>query len=77
LPIFADPVARWVYPESDQYLASFFGRLREFGGRAFEQDTARSVNDCADVALWLPPGVEPDEAALADSRATVRGGRHF
>jgi hypothetical protein len=53
------------------------GACREFGGRAFEQDMARSVNDCADVAPWLPPGVEPDEAALADGRATVRGGRHF
>jgi ribosomal protein S18 acetylase RimI-like enzyme len=68
----ADPVARWTYPDSDQYLVSFRALVRAFGGRAFEQDTARRVDDYAGVALWLPPGIEPDEAALA---ATMPAGR--
>ncbi|MCA6109439.1 GNAT family N-acetyltransferase [Bradyrhizobium cenepequi] len=68
----ADPVARWTYPDPDQYLASFRALVRAFGGGAFEQDTARCVDDCAGVALWLPPGIEPDEAALA---ATMPPGR--
>jgi GNAT superfamily N-acetyltransferase len=68
----ADPVARWTYPDPDQYLVSFRALVRAFGGRAFEQDTARRVDDYAGVALWLPPGIEPDGAALA---ATMPAGR--
>ncbi|MCA1452539.1 GNAT family N-acetyltransferase [Bradyrhizobium sp. BRP22] len=68
----ADPVTRWTYPDPDQYLTSFRALVRAFGGRAFEQDTARRVDDYAGVALWLPPGIEPDEAALA---ATMPAGR--
>ncbi|MGX9425045.1 MULTISPECIES: GNAT family N-acetyltransferase [Bradyrhizobium] len=68
----ADPVTRWAYPDPDQYLASFPALVRAFGGRAFEQDTARCVDDYAGAALWLPPGIEPDEAALA---ATLPAGR--
>jgi ribosomal protein S18 acetylase RimI-like enzyme len=67
-----DPVSRWAYPDPDQYLTSFRALVRAFGGRAFEQDTARRVDDYKGVALWLPPGIEPDEAALA---ATLPAGR--
>jgi ribosomal protein S18 acetylase RimI-like enzyme len=67
-----DPVARWTYPDPDQYLASSPAFVRAFGGRAFEQDTARCADDYAGVALWLPPGIVPDEVALA---ATMPAGR--
>ena len=68
----ADPVTRWAYPDPDQYLEVFPAFVRAFGGRAFEQDTARRADDYKGVALWLPPGIEPDEAALA---ATLPAGR--
>jgi hypothetical protein len=36
----ADPVERWLYPGSEQYLASFPRFLAAFGGRAFDEQTA-------------------------------------
>jgi ribosomal protein S18 acetylase RimI-like enzyme len=59
-----DPVARWVYPNSQQYLEYFPNFIRLFGGRAFETETAFYVNGFPAAALRLPPGVSPDEAAL-------------
>jgi len=41
--------------------------VRAFGGRAFAEGTAHHVNDYAGAALWLPPGIEPDHAALEAS----------
>jgi ribosomal protein S18 acetylase RimI-like enzyme len=39
--------------------------VRAFGGNAFANGTANQVNDWTGAALWLPPGVGPDEEALA------------
>jgi ribosomal protein S18 acetylase RimI-like enzyme len=60
----ADPVERWLYPEDELYLAHFPEFLAAFGGRAFDAQTAWCVDDCAAVALWLPPGITPDEEAV-------------
>ena len=60
----ADPVERWLYPATDDYLANFPRFLSAFGGRAFDAHTAWSLDDCAAVALWLPPGTTPDEVAV-------------
>jgi GNAT superfamily N-acetyltransferase len=38
--------------------------VRAFGGKAFELGTADCAADCAAAALWLPPGVSPDEEAM-------------
>jgi ribosomal protein S18 acetylase RimI-like enzyme len=59
-----DPVARWAYPNSQQYLECFPNFIRLFGGKAFETETAYYVNGFAAAALWLAPGVSPDEDAL-------------
>jgi ribosomal protein S18 acetylase RimI-like enzyme len=34
------------------------------GGRAFEQGTAYCLHGYTGAALWLPPGVQPDEEAV-------------
>jgi ribosomal protein S18 acetylase RimI-like enzyme len=60
----ADPVERWLYPEDEHYLAHFPVFLAAFGGRAFDARTAWGLDDCAAVALWLPPGTTPDEEAI-------------
>jgi GNAT superfamily N-acetyltransferase len=69
----ADPVERWLYPQPDTYLGSFRRFLVAFGGRAFEEQTAWKIGACSAVALWLPPGAEPDGdslvATLTDSVA--------
>jgi ribosomal protein S18 acetylase RimI-like enzyme len=59
-----DPVARWVYPDEHQYFRSFPQFVALFGGKAFEWDSAHCVEDQPAAALWLPPGVHPDEEAL-------------
>lgn len=61
----ADPMARWVWPDSSEYLRIMPEFVKAFGGRAFEHDTAYITEGAHAVALWLPPGVEPDEAAMA------------
>ena len=60
----ADPIARWIYPNPDQYLSRFPAFVRGFGGRAFEHGTAYATAEMEGVALWLPPGVDSDDQAL-------------
>ncbi|HXY86469.1 MAG TPA: GNAT family N-acetyltransferase [Gaiellaceae bacterium] len=56
----ADSMMRWGWPDAESY-ASYWPQLADaFGGRAFEHGSAHSVEDCLGVALWLPPGIEPD-----------------
>lgn len=62
----ADPMTRWSWPEAHVYLASMPSLTRAFGGRAFAHQTAFCTTDYAGVALWLPPGVSPDEAAMGE-----------
>lgn len=59
----ADPASRWAYPDPHQYLTNFPNFVRAFGGKAFEQKTAYTDN-YAGVALWLPPGIQPDDNVL-------------
>ena len=60
----ADPVARWVWPQARQYLDAMPKLARAFGGNAFTRGTAICTDDHAGAALWLPPGVHPDDEAL-------------
>jgi len=60
----ADPAARWMYPDSQQYLLHFPRFVRAFGGRAFHHGTAHVAGGGSAAALWLPPDVSPDEESL-------------
>jgi GNAT superfamily N-acetyltransferase len=60
-----DPAVRWMYPDQWQFQDHFPEFVRAFGGAAFEQNTAQSSDDGSAAALWIPPGVEPDEDAIA------------
>ncbi|MDX1711250.1 MAG: GNAT family N-acetyltransferase [Rhodovibrionaceae bacterium] len=57
-----DPVCRWLFPDPARYLRHFPAVARAFGGAALHAGSALS-NDTG-AALWLPPGVEPDEEML-------------
>ena len=60
-----DPVARWMYRDPQRYIA-YFGRfIRAFAGKAFSSGTAWCIDGNLGGALWLPPGVKPDEDAIA------------
>lgn len=74
LAFVTDPAVRWLYPDAQQYLTHFPRFLAAFGGRAFDEKTAWRFRDFSSVALWLPPGAEPDGdaivAVLTESVAT-------
>ncbi len=59
-----DPAARWVWPDSHQFLMHFPSFVRAFGGKAFEHGSAYYVDGYIGAALWLPPNVHPDENSL-------------
>jgi len=61
-----DPAVRWLYPDAQQYLTHFPDFARAFAGKAFELDTADALQGHSAAALWLPPNVQPDEAAVGD-----------
>jgi ribosomal protein S18 acetylase RimI-like enzyme len=70
----ADPAARWVWPDSQQFLLHFPSFVRAFGGKAFTHGSAYYVDGYVGAALWLPPDVHPDEDALiALLQRTVSG----
>ena len=58
-----DPAARWAFSDPKTYFEIFPRFVKAFGGRAFEHGSAHHVPGCA-AALWLPPGVEPDEETM-------------
>ena len=59
-----DPMTRWVWPDPSDYLRIMPQFANAFGGKAFELGTAYVTEGARAAALWLPPGVEPDEAAM-------------
>jgi ribosomal protein S18 acetylase RimI-like enzyme len=58
-----DPMTRWTWPDGPLFLATFPGFAKAFAGAAFDHGSAHSVGRAA-AALWLPPGVGPDETEL-------------
>lgn len=63
----ADPMTRWVWPDSSEYLKVMPRFVKAFGGGAFEHGTADITEGARAAALWLPPGVAPDERRWAPS----------
>lgn len=60
----SDPFIRWMFPEPRPYLVYFPQVLKFFAGRAFDNRSAYRSEDFKAAALWLPPGVSPEEEAL-------------
>jgi ribosomal protein S18 acetylase RimI-like enzyme len=61
-----DPAARWTWPDPGLYLQHFPHFAKVFGGGAFAHESAYCLEGNAGAALWLPPGVQPDEHALIE-----------
>ena len=73
----ADPFMRWLYPEPGEYLAYLPRALDLYAGRAFENGSAYRNEGFTAAALWLPPGVHPDEDTLgAYLEETVAPDKH-
>jgi GNAT superfamily N-acetyltransferase len=62
----ADPVARWCWPDPHRYLAAMPTFVRAFAGQAFDGGSAFQTADAAGGALWLRPGMHPDEASMGE-----------
>jgi len=62
----SDPIARWVFSDSHQYLTYMPQFVPVFGGRAFEHGTAYCTDDFTAASLWLPAGVHSDEEAMGE-----------
>lgn len=60
----ADPVARWFFSDDAGYRAAFPRFVDALGGGAFAHAAAYRADNYTGAALWLPPGVGPDEAAI-------------
>jgi ribosomal protein S18 acetylase RimI-like enzyme len=60
----SDPMARWSWPDAHLYLETMPRLAKAFGGAAFSNASAHATEGLSGVALWLPPGVAPDEDAL-------------
>jgi ribosomal protein S18 acetylase RimI-like enzyme len=66
LAFVGDPMTRWVWPQSHQYLAVMARFVRAFGAAAFSHGGAFCSDDYAGAALWLPPGVHPDQERMGE-----------
>jgi len=60
----ADPLVRWFYPEPKTFLAHFPQVIDLFSGRALDHKAAYCNDEFTATALWLPPGIHPDEDGL-------------
>ncbi len=73
----SDPILRWVYPDPARYLAAFPAVVDAFGAGAFDAGTAEISPGGEGAAIWLGPGTEPDQDAVAAHlAATVDADRH-
>ena|SRR5215210_3673990 len=61
---FADPAARWAWPDQQQYYMHFPSFVKAFAGKAFSRGSAYYIDGYAAAALWLPPNVHPEEDKL-------------
>lgn len=69
-----DPVIRWIYQDTDDYLAYWPRFVNAYGGGAFASGAGQAADDLSAVALWLPPGVSPDEDGVVEALHAGAGG---
>ncbi len=68
----ADPVVRWMYPAAETFLSAYPRFLKAFCSPGIESGTAFSDEEFNGAAVWLAPGVEPDnEALIAINKAAI------
>jgi len=60
-----DPMVRWALPAAHQYIDGFLPFVGAYAGKAYDHDSAYVTDDFSGAALWLPPGVRPDDEAMA------------
>ena len=61
----SDPMARWFFPDPATYLSVMPEVASAFGGNGFAHGAAHLIAGGLGAAMWLPPGVMPDDERLA------------
>lgn len=61
-----DPMLRWYFPKSHEYLANAPTLINLIGGKAFDNHTAFHTDIYACCALWLPPNIHPDADGIRE-----------
>jgi GNAT superfamily N-acetyltransferase len=62
----ANPPTRWLFPAPGRYVQLYPRFVRAFGGAAFAHGSADLLADGGGAALWLPPGIDSDGAAMVE-----------
>jgi ribosomal protein S18 acetylase RimI-like enzyme len=62
----ADPPSRWVLRSPQEYFAHMPTFVHHFCGSAFDHETGFALQDFMGAALWLPPGIQPDEEGIGN-----------
>ena len=65
----SDPLMRWMLPGSDAFIAGFGPLVNAFCGASVANGSTYVTEDFGGAALWMPPGLEPDEAAMGEFAA--------
>jgi GNAT superfamily N-acetyltransferase len=73
-----DPMVRWTFPDPAVFMRVMPAFVRAFGGHAIGHGSAYVLRDHGGAALWLPPGIEPDEqlGALVESDGSIEAAKH-
>lgn len=72
----ANPPTRWLFRDPARYVRLYPSFVRAFGGAAFAHGSADLLEGVG-AALWLPPGVDSDAAALVEvMREAIDPRRH-
>jgi ribosomal protein S18 acetylase RimI-like enzyme len=66
-----DPIVRWIFPDPDVYMATFPSFVEVLAKTSAEAGAAHLHSSGVASALWYPPGVHPDQAAVG---ATISPG---
>jgi ribosomal protein S18 acetylase RimI-like enzyme len=61
-----DPVVRWLYQDAADYLTYWPRFVEAYGGGAIASRAGHATEDFTGVALWLPPGISPDEDGVVE-----------
>jgi GNAT superfamily N-acetyltransferase len=61
-----DPVTRWLMPKACDYVTHAPVINQVFCGAAIDHQSAYKTKNIEGVAMWLPPGILPDEEQFAN-----------
>jgi GNAT superfamily N-acetyltransferase len=73
----SDPVERWLIPDDRDYERDFPLFVAALGDTSMDTSTAWQIDDFSAIALWIPPGSEPDAERIGQVLIdTVDPGKH-